>query len=384
MERNYDEEIVDYNESIVDDGDESAGQSIIVYSRDWTVETIVNQIEKGNIDLDPSFQRRKAWKDDKRAKLIESLMLEYPIPEVVLAESLVERKKYIVIDGKQRLMALYGFFNKESNYWDRPKIRGLKVRDDLNGKSSDDLDENDERELLNSDLRCTIISNYKKDDVLYDIFYRLNSGSSPLTTQELRQVLHKGEFSRFLIEVTGDKIALHDVLNIDGPDNRLKDCEIVLKFFALEYFPYMYDGNLKGFLDLSISALNDGWDQERDNYYSLMDLFNKSVKFLIDAFGDPRRVGRKWLVGEEKWETRFNRSVFEVEVHCAAVIIRKDLDVTDESFVEALKSSFDNDAFRSSVESTTKTVENHMARFGIFSKLLSDVSGKEIKLEMFR
>lgn len=256
MSDSYNDEIVEYNESIVDDADSAFEQSVVVYSRDWTVETIINQINRGNIDLDPAFQRRKAWKDDKREKLIESLMLEYPIPEVVLAESLTEKKKYIVIDGKQRLMALHGFFHPENGAWDSPKIKKLKVRSDLNGKGIHDFDSTDERELLNSDLRCTIISNYKSDDVLYDIFYRLNSGSSPLTTQELRQVIHKGPFSKFLINATSTVIPLHRVLNLSGPDDRLKDCEIVLKFFALEFYWEIYDGNLKGFLDLSMSSFN--------------------------------------------------------------------------------------------------------------------------------
>jgi Protein of unknown function DUF262 len=83
--------------------------SLIVYSRDWTVETIISQIEKKNIDLNPKFQRRNAWNDAKRSKLIESLIIGVPVPEVVLAEDKDVKKSYIVIDGKQRLLAIAGF-----------------------------------------------------------------------------------------------------------------------------------------------------------------------------------------------------------------------------------------------------------------------------------
>lgn len=82
------QEIVDFNEDIVNDdpvtSDDLSG--LVIYSRDWTIETIINQIESGNIDLDPSFQRRNVWNNNKRSKLIESLIVGYPVPEVVLAE----------------------------------------------------------------------------------------------------------------------------------------------------------------------------------------------------------------------------------------------------------------------------------------------------------
>lgn len=56
---------------------------LIVYSRDWTIQTIIDQIEQGNIELNPGFQRRNAWNDSKRSKLIESILIGYPVPEIV-------------------------------------------------------------------------------------------------------------------------------------------------------------------------------------------------------------------------------------------------------------------------------------------------------------
>lgn len=67
-------------------------KDIIVYARDWTIDTIYQQIDNGNIDLNPAFQRRNAWTDDKRSKLIESIMIGYPIPEIVLAEDMKHKR----------------------------------------------------------------------------------------------------------------------------------------------------------------------------------------------------------------------------------------------------------------------------------------------------
>ena len=85
----------------------------IVQSTDWTIDTLVNQIEKGRIQLDPDFQRRDAWTNARKSKFIESLFLGFPIPQLVLAESKRQKGKYMVIDGKQRLLSLIKFAGSE-------------------------------------------------------------------------------------------------------------------------------------------------------------------------------------------------------------------------------------------------------------------------------
>src|SRR5947209_7589571 len=82
----------------------------VVNGTDWTTETIVSQLRRGNIQLNPRFQRRDAWKLDRKSRFIESLIVGLPIPQIVLAESKQERGKFIVLDGKQRLLAILQFW----------------------------------------------------------------------------------------------------------------------------------------------------------------------------------------------------------------------------------------------------------------------------------
>ena len=107
----------DWNNDMVEDMAEAETppdlSSLTVYSRDWTVETIYSQIQQGNIDLDPTFQRRHAWQEDKKTRLIESLITGMPVPEIVLAEDVEEERSFLVIDGKQRLLTIAGFINPE-------------------------------------------------------------------------------------------------------------------------------------------------------------------------------------------------------------------------------------------------------------------------------
>src|SRR6185369_15251283 len=89
----------EWNDEIEDDLKPEHLSSLVVYSRDWTIETINNQITQGNVDLNPKFQRRNAWNDARRSKLIESLIAGLPVPEIVLAENPEKPKSFLVIDG---------------------------------------------------------------------------------------------------------------------------------------------------------------------------------------------------------------------------------------------------------------------------------------------
>src|SRR5258708_55191 len=127
-----------------DDLQESLDPSIlgraVVSSTDWTAETIIGQLSKGNISLDPVFQRRDAWTAARKSKFIESIVLGLPIPQIVLAEAKQKKGSFIVIDGKQRLLTLqqFGGINLEEGQ-ESLKLVGLTVRKELNDKTYEDL-----------------------------------------------------------------------------------------------------------------------------------------------------------------------------------------------------------------------------------------------------
>ena len=113
---------------------------VVVTGTDWTTETIIRQLERGTIKLDPDFQRRDAWRGSRKSKFIESLIVGLPVPQLVLAENKSKRGSYIVIDGKQRLLTLRQFAAKETDLEYTPlKLETLTLRSDLNGKTLEDL-----------------------------------------------------------------------------------------------------------------------------------------------------------------------------------------------------------------------------------------------------
>lgn len=375
MDNNNSNYILDANKEFVNELDIQNVEGLRIYSRDWTIQTIANQVEQGNIDLNPKFQRRNAWNDEKRSLLIESLILKLPVPEIVLAESHKEKNKFIVLDGKQRLLTIMGFMYPEKyKYWENPKLKKLKILSDENGKTWNDFLSNDElfdikRRFENSDIRCTVVFNQKSNDILYEIFYRLNSGAVPLSMQELRNSLVQGNFSDFLIEKTNILSPIHKVLNLNLPDKRLLDAEIILKFLANKLFIQEYTGNLKTFLDNTLVVVNKEWIYKYENQINTLYIkFNKGIELLEQVFGTGN-------VGKYFGEKQFNRNLFDVEVfYFSELSDNKINDEKNQLFKEKLKELFKEDSeFRKTLQASTTTKKNVKRRYEIFGNLVKEV-----------
>ena len=368
--RDIEAEIITDNQSDSEDIQTVDVSDVVVYARDWTIETIFNQINIENIDLNPKFQRRNAWNDDKRSKLIESIIMGYPVPEIVLAENPNKKRSFIVIDGKQRLLTLAGFIdNNKYKYWDKPVLKGLKVLKDLNKLKYVDLDEKSKREFDNSSLRCTVITNFKDIQILYDIFYRLNSGSESLSTQELRQALNKGEFADYLVETTNTLQPIHSVMNLSEPDKRLRDIENLLRLFAFTMYPKEYKGNLKKFLDDKMGDITKNWGETHLKIKEQYEKINSAIDLLKETDGDYKIIGRKY--DEDAFSNRFNKVLFEVEIFYF-LHLDKNILSSKETFITALKKLCTEDAdFRASIESSTKNIEYYKIRYAKFQELIN-------------
>lgn len=229
---------------------------------------------------------------------------------------------------------------------------------------------------MNSDIRCTIISNYESSQVLYDIFYRLNTGSVPLSSQELRQVLNRGDFANYLIATTNEKLPLHEVLNLGGPDARLRDAEILLRYIAFSMFGQDYTGNLTPFLDSKMAQVNAAWGEMEDTVEKLTAGFNYGTEELVKALGD-KRVGRK--VTEKGWETRFNRALFEVEVYYASRLEPDQLTEKANTFALAFESlCLGRPEFIDSIETSTKNIDKYYTRFSLYRDMINHVFATDI------
>ena len=358
----------------------------VIWGTDWTTETMARQLEKGNIDLNPSFQRRDAWSEQEKSRLIESLMLGFPVPPIILAENKQKKNSYLVIDGKQRLLSIRRFYSnvsekefkaknlKEKDAFKQLKLKGLDILKDFNGKTYSQMQvENAEyiNNLDNQSIRTIVIKNWPDEAFLYTVFLRLNTGSKKLSPQELRQALKPGAFMNFLDDETANSTAIKDMLNNKGADPRMKDIELALRFFAFKCFPDKYKGNLKEFLDYTCENLNGNWEEKE---YIIRDMFaelEKSIVFLKDLFAPDAAFSR---YTDGKCNGRFNRSIYEILTYYFSIKeVRIAVEKKKEEFVNKFVELNDNQEFVYAVSNTTKDINRVVIRFTKVSKILEDL-----------
>ncbi len=356
------------------------GQAV-VFGTDWTAATLIDQLRRGNIKLDPIFQRRDAWDSKRKSRFIESIVLGLPIPQIVLAEAKDDRGSFLVIDGKQRLLSLQQFAGVDANI-PPLELAGLKFRDELNTKTYADL-QNDTRlrnhrnAFDNQPIRTVVVKNWKKEDVLYLIFHRLNSETLPLSPQELRQALHPGPFLRFAAEYTQTPGGIHRALGIPKPDFRMRDVELFVRYIAFQDSLNAYTGNLKTFLDDECKRLNSRWTTDETKIRQKAAQMEEAIGASYDIFGDA--AFRKY--DGHNYETRFNRAVFDILIYYFTDDAVRTSALSKKAKVKnAYEALSSNSAFIKSVETTTKSVDATRTRFLTWGQALGKALGAKVQL----
>jgi uncharacterized protein with ParB-like and HNH nuclease domain len=261
---------------------------------DFNVSTLFSFIESGAVII-PGFQRHFVWDIKRSSKLIESLILGLPVPQIFLYEE--SRNRFLVIDGQQRLMSIY--------YFIKQRFPRQEARTDLRrvfeeyGRIPDEILHNDKYfsnfrlqlpaklpDVPNrfADLSYATLGDYKiqfdlrpirnvivkqnvpKDDdsSIYEIFSRLNSGGVNLTPQEIRLSLYHSSFYDMLVQANTDDRWRH-ILNSTNPDLHLKDVEILLRMFAMLIDSASYAPSMTRFLN-QFSRKAQGHDEDKNAY----------------------------------------------------------------------------------------------------------------------
>lgn len=357
----------------------------VIWGTDWTAETITNQLYRKNIDLFPKFQRRDAWSQTAKSKFIESLILGLPIPQIILAEKKDQKGKYIVIDGKQRLLTIRQFFSKGDNDEFTPlKLKGLDILSTLNRKTFKDIENTPEynqilNQLHNQTIRTTVIKNWPNEEFLFTVFLRLNTGSIKLSPQELRQALHPGKFIDFADNFSIESEGIKTVLKINQPDFRMRDVEMVIRYYTFKLFIDKYDGNLKKAFDTTVKILNSDWEEKEALIIQESENLENAIRFTNETFGN-KEAFSKW--SNNKFQSNFNRAIFDIMVYyfSQSIILESSKNKGDE-IINAFKELCNNNLdFISSFEHTTKSLQNTSKRFQMWGEKLSEILNIKIRI----
>ncbi|MFZ6012120.1 MAG: DUF262 domain-containing protein [Bacteroidota bacterium] len=220
---------------------------------DFTVSTLNDYLTGGHIIV-PQFQRGYVWNRSQASRLIESLIINCPIPVVFLSQN--NDETLAVIDGNQRLNSIKFFLNNEF------ELRGLTAYPDLEGYKFEDLDPRFQRHILNRTIRCIVILKDTHPQIKFDVFERLNTGSVKLNAHELRHGIHSGQLMTRLEKLGENK--LFRELTLNKNDKRMKSDELVLRFAALADNWRAYNKPLVGFLNNYSEKYRNAEDDKLD------------------------------------------------------------------------------------------------------------------------
>jgi len=213
--------------------------SLVLQQADLSLQSISDMVESKAIDINPKYQRRKRWSSKKESDLIESFILNIPVPPIYLAEDAYGT--YSVIDGKQRITAIHNFLSGKLKLEDVEKFK------EIDGFYFEDLPINIKNALkIRPYLRVVTLLKQSDNNLKYEVFLRLNKAGVSLNSQEIRNVAFRGNFNNLLIKISENE----DFKNIfKSKENsriyrEMTDVQFILRFFTVRNSWGNFPGNM--------------------------------------------------------------------------------------------------------------------------------------------
>jgi hypothetical protein len=273
------EETIEILESEEEDSQqETTTYKVISYGADYTIQVLYQKLGEGSIVI-PEFQRNYVWKLPQASKLVESFLIGLPVPPIFLAKDR-ETQKLIVVDGNQRLRTIKGFKDKIFPKTEQA-FRLVDVAHTFMGKTYDELEGNMKRKFDDSVLRSIIVEQVEPDDnqSIYHLFQRLNSGGTILTNQEIRNCIFSGSLNELLKRLNG-YASWRKLYKKERPDERMRDVELILRFFALFYDGNNYEKPMNEFLN---TFMVKNRKISRDQTIHMENIFKQTIDFISDS-----------------------------------------------------------------------------------------------------
>ena len=284
-------------------------EDIRVSTRNFSLRNMIDMISEGGLDLAPDFQRLQVWGPVQKVQLIESVLLQIPLPAFYFAEDASGVMQ--VVDGVQRLSTINDFVTGDPKRRGGFPLVGLEYLTDVSGKRFNDLPTVWKRRIYNTQIVAHVIEPSTPAAVMYDIFRRINTGGTPLTAQEIRHCVSKQRSRAFLKElasntvfetVTGGKLKNH---------RRMVDRELALRFVAfwcIGHEGYLRSDSLESFLLRTARSLDDEREIDALTLADIKGAFERGLTLAREVFGV--HAFRKWPIGVDRLAP-INRALFE-------------------------------------------------------------------------
>lgn len=343
------------------DEEESGGllekYEITSYGADYPVDSLVARMKDGSIIV-PQFQREYVWPISRASRFIESLLLGLPVPGIFLYKE-DRTGRLVVVDGNQRLRTLQYFYEGLFQATKR-EFSLVGIDSEFKGLTYKSLQIEDKRTLDNSILHTTIIKQDKPSDDLssvFHIFERLNTGGMLLQAQEIRSAIYEGGFKDLIKSLNLNEAWRTLYGKVSG---RMRDQELILRFFALYYCCDKYEKPMRSFLNTYMSDnknLSKQWKEQ------LTEIFTKPISVIDKCLGKKAFMQRGVMMA----------AIFDAVMVGIAKRLAKG-SITDFKMLKEHHSRLLHaKAFKSATETHTSDVDKVKTRIKMSIKAFSDV-----------
>lgn len=253
-----------------------AQESLVTQQSDFSLSAIAEMVRLESIDISPHYQRRDRWHIEKQSALIESFLLNIPVPPVYLSED--EYGTYTVIDGKQRITSIHEFLSGKF------RLKELKEIPELNNFTFEELPLQLKRALsVRPFMRVITLLKQSDPKLKYEVFLRLNTGGEKLKAQEVRNVAFDGPLNNLLFELSENEF-MKKKLKITSKKSasyrNMDDLELVLRFFTIHEGWESFSKRISVAMDIFMA---NNQHREVDD---LRKVFNRSIEGCQKIWGD--------------------------------------------------------------------------------------------------
>lgn len=288
----------------IDEGDllVEGSKRVVMEPKNITIFQYKRWFDNARMSLNPDWQRAYVWRGKRPSMIIESLLMQIPIPVIFLAKT--DTETYEVIDGVQRLTTAFNFIDNKF------ALHGMTVFRDFNGKRFKELPDQVRAQIEDATITAFIISEKTSQDMLFTIFERINTGGVSLNEMEIRNCIYRGRLNERIRSLTKNKDFI-EAVNVKGLGGRMLDRSLILRFLAFyEQGHEKASSGLKAFLNRFFENHRNASEKLLDEYE---EKFKKAMRSSLSVFGSHafrvRRNDRR--VGGE-WASRANAAIFQV------------------------------------------------------------------------
>ncbi|QVQ50932.1 DUF262 domain-containing protein [Spiractinospora alimapuensis] len=278
---------------------------IRVSTKQFSLRNVMDMIDDGSLELAPDFQRRQVWKVTQKSRLIESVLLQIPLPAFYFAEDADGMLR--VVDGLQRLSTINSYVRGGET--DGFALKGLEYLNE-EGHRFAELSAPWQRRINNAQIVVHVIDPTTPREVTYDIFKRINTGGTPLNAQEIRHCMSQTRSRTILRELAETQEFNEAAGNLFG-HVRMVDRELALRFTAfwlLGVDEYLKRPAMDAFLERTTACLDKPEMVPDEKVAELKMAFRTAMQNAALVFGP--HAFRKWPLGTES-RNPLNRALFE-------------------------------------------------------------------------